>query len=85
MEIWSPYRMIFMSVPYRMKIISIVYMGHGETGQYSCMSFHMVQKCQACKEKWWCFWTFQVCHNIKECLLNVKKPQKYHIQNVFTL
>jgi hypothetical protein len=35
-----------------------------------------VQKCQACKEKWWCLWTFQVCHNIKECLLNVKKNQK---------
>jgi hypothetical protein len=37
----------------------------------------------ACKEKWWCLWTSEVCHNIKVCLLDVKEPKISHQKCVF--
>jgi hypothetical protein len=40
--------------------------------------FIWYRNCKACKDKWWCLWTSEVCHNIKVCLLNVKDPKISH-------
>ena len=47
---------------------------YGETGQFQLYIFSYGTEMPACKEKWWCLWTSEVCHHIKVCLLNVKDP-----------